>query len=274
MIVDPKRSELMDRKAVTPRGRDERRRAARRYNDAGDRRGARERLERDDGRGAAGTEEEDVQVFRVYSAALKFARCLLAIVLIGVVAAVGVRLALPYLGKRLIRSDRLQKADLIVVLGSSRLERTLEAGTLYNEGWAPRILLSRPPDALRDATRQQLHLHLPVFLDLQQDVLAQMHVPRSAIALSPTTPESTREEAVAVRDYVHQYGYRRIIVVTSPYHTGRAGLLFDRAAKGSFDVVVHPDRYEPLHLDRWWRAFPDRYDVTREYQSLIYSLFW
>lgn len=181
---------------------------------------------------------------------------------------------MPYLGKRLIRSDPLKRADVVVVLGSTRIDRTLEAGTLYNEGWAPRILLLRSPDTLRDVVRLRLHVRFPVFLDEQQDVLSQMHVPPPAIAVSPTTPGSTREEASAVADYVLQHGYRRIIVVTSPYHTARAGSLFHRAAGGLFEVVIHPDRYQPTNPDHWWVAYPDRYDVVREYLSLVYALFW
>jgi len=181
---------------------------------------------------------------------------------------------MPYMATHLMRSDPLKHADLIVILGSSRLERTIEAGSLYNEGWAPRILLIRTPDPMRDTFRPQLHLRFPVLLDVQLDVLDQLHVPRSAIVLTQTKPESTREEAIAVADYARRNGLHRIIVVTSPYHTARAGAAFDRAAKHSFEVIVHPDRFERPDPDRWWRAFPDRYDVAREYLSRAYALFW
>src|SRR5262245_34220222 len=99
----------------------------------------------------------------VYSAALKFIRCLFTLMVIGAVAAAALWLSMPIMAGRLLRSDPLQKADVIVVLGSARYERTLEAGMLYREGWAPRVLLLRPPDLVRDSLRQKLGLRVPVF---------------------------------------------------------------------------------------------------------------
>lgn len=201
-------------------------------------------------------------------------RRLLGILVVLALAVVGVRLSMPYMAKRLMRSDPLERADLIVVLGSSQLERTLEAGELYQEGWAPRILLLRSPDQVRDSLRDQLGIHVPVFLDVQESVLDQMHVPPGAVIASPHTQDSTRTEAVATVAYARQQGYRRIIIVTSPYHTARAGALIERAAKGSCRVIMRPDRFEEVDPNRWWLRFPERYDVVREYLSRIYVLFW
>src|SRR6266550_5590826 len=108
------------------------------------------------------------------------------------VAAVGVRLLMPFMGRRLIRKDPLFHSDLIVVLSAFRLERTLEAGLIYRQGWAPRILLLRAPDVIRDSVRKQLGLRVPVFVDFQRDALRQMGVPAAAIIDSPRTQDSTR----------------------------------------------------------------------------------
>jgi len=179
---------------------------------------------------------------------------------------------MPFMARRLIRTDPPVRADIIVVLGSFRLERTLEAGMLFREGWAPRILLLRPPDLVRDSVRQQLGIHVPVFLDIQKDALAQMGVPAAVILDSPETQDSTLTEAAAVAEFARQQGFKRVIVVTSPYHTGRAGSTFDAAAKGAFQVVIRPDRYEDVDPDRWWRRFPDRTDVTLEYLKTLHAL--
>src|SRR5581483_5007936 len=152
---------------------------------------------------------------------------------------------MPFMARRLIRADPLQRSDLIVVLGSFRIERTLEAAALYREGWAPAIMLLRPPDLMRDGLRQQLHIRVPVYLDVQIDVLRQLGVMPSAMEPSPGVQDSTRDEAAAIAALARRRGYRRIIVVTSPYHTARAGTLFDRAAAGSVEITMRPDRYEP-----------------------------
>jgi len=179
---------------------------------------------------------------------------------------------MPFMARRLIRADPLLKADVIVVLGSNRSERTLEAGMLYREGWAPRILLLRPPDVMRDSLRQQLGLNVPVYVEIQQDLLRQMKIPQSAIVLSARRPDSTRNEAAAVGADARQYGWQHVIVVTSPYHTGRAGALFDRALPGSCRAIMRPDRFETVDPNEWWLSYPDRYDVVNEYLSRIYAL--
>jgi uncharacterized SAM-binding protein YcdF (DUF218 family) len=198
-------------------------------------------------------------------------RIFLAIVLIAALA-VGIRLAAPFLGHRLIRSDRLAHSDLIVVLGSFQLDRTLEAGMLHRERWAPQIMLLRTPDLVRDRIQKELGIHVPVFVDIQRDALRQMGVPAKAILESPHTQDSTRTEAEAVADYAREHGHKRLIVVTSAYHTGRAGSLFDRAAAKAFQVVVRPTRYEHPDPDHWWGRFPDRTDVVLEYLKTAYGL--
>jgi uncharacterized SAM-binding protein YcdF (DUF218 family) len=185
---------------------------------------------------------------------------------------IGIRIAMPFIGQRLVRSDPLVHSDLIVVLGSFQLDRTLEAGMLYREGWAPRIMLLRAPDVVRDSLQKQLGIRVPVFVDIQRDALRQMGVPANAILESSDTQESTRTEAEAVADYAREHGLKRLMIVTSAYHTGRAGSLFDRAAAKAFEVVVRPTRYEHPYPDRWWRHHSDRSDVVLEYLKTVHGL--
>lgn len=143
---------------------------------------------------------------------------------------------------------------------------------LFREGWAPRIMLLRAPDVVRDSVRQQLGICVPVFVDVQRDALRQMGVPANAILESPHTQDSTRTEAEAIAAYAREQGLKRVMIVTSAYHTGRAGSLFDRASANGFKVVVRPTRYEHPDPDHWWRRFPDRSDVVLEYLKTAYSL--
>jgi uncharacterized SAM-binding protein YcdF (DUF218 family) len=202
---------------------------------------------------------------------VRFVRRLLFAILVLAIVVVAVRLSMPYMARRLVRTDPLRHSDLIVVLGSYRLERTLEAGMLVHEGWARRILLLRGPDLIRDSLRRQLEIRVPVYADIQRDALVQMGVASSAIVDSPGVQDSTRSEAVAVAGYVRQNGYRSVIVVTSPYHTARARRLLVNAAGGSFQVTMRADRFETIDPDSWWRRFPDRSDVTLEYLKIVYG---
>jgi len=182
------------------------------------------------------------------------------------------RAAMPFAARRLIHSDPLVRSDLIVVLGSYRLERPLEAGALFREGWGSRILLLRSPDVATSGLLRQLHLRLPVWLDIERDALLQMSVPPSAIIDAPLALDTTRAESEFVADYARSHRYHRVIVVTSPYHSGRAVRLFRRAAGGSFVVIMRPSRYDSPDPEHWWRRAPDRTDVVLEYLKTIHGL--
>jgi uncharacterized SAM-binding protein YcdF (DUF218 family) len=209
---------------------------------------------------------------RVYSAAMGLVRGFVKLVVVVAVLIVAAWIAAPFAARHLIRSDALAPSDLIVVLGSYRTERAIEAADLYRQGLAPRVMLLKSPDVVRDRLRRQLGLHVPTYIDIQRQILMQLQVPAGVIDYSPDTNDSTRLEATKMGAYCRQKGYRQIIIVTSPYHTQRAGALFDRAAHGSFRVIVHPDRYEKIDPDRWWLT-GDRTDVVLEYMKRVYALF-
>ncbi|PYQ47604.1 MAG: hypothetical protein DMF59_18445 [Acidobacteria bacterium] len=201
-----------------------------------------------------------------------FIRAVIISVLIIAALIFAARLAMPFAARRLIHSDPLVRADLIVVLGSYRLERALEAGSLFRERWSDRILLLRAPDIATSGLLRQLHLHIPVWLDIERDALVQMSVPPAMIIDASRALDSTLAEAEFVAEYARSHQYQRIIVVTSPYHTGRAFRLFRGAARGSFTVVMRPTRYESPDPDHWWRHAPDRTDVVLEYLKTLHGL--
>jgi uncharacterized SAM-binding protein YcdF (DUF218 family) len=194
-----------------------------------------------------------------------------------VVLAAAVLIAAGVLGFRfaaypLVRSDPPMRADLIVVLATSRLERTLEAAMLVREGWSQRVLLMHPADSPRSAVLRQLGVDVPTFYAIQRRALSQMHIPDDAIFESDPNRLTTRDEARYIVDFARQRGYRRIIVVTSPYHTRRAGSLIRRAAGDDVEVLIRANRYETIHPARWWQYPSDRTDVVFEYLKIVHAL--
>ena len=64
----------------------------------------------------------------------------------------------------------------------------------------------------------------------------------------------TAEEAEAIASFAAEQGWRRVLVVTSPYHTRRAGLLFDRqGARHGLDFRLVPSPEDPYEAHGWWR---------------------
>ena len=66
------------------------------------------------------------------------------------------------------------------------------------------------------------------------------------------------------------FHWRRVIIVTSKYHTRRAGFAFRRGLAGTgAEVIMRASRYDPSDPARWWRYRPDFRFAASEFQKLI-----
>jgi uncharacterized SAM-binding protein YcdF (DUF218 family) len=179
----------------------------------------------------------------------------------------------PRLGPWLVHEDPLVKADVIYVLGGTRMERPLEGADLYNAGWAARILLSRQ---LRDGGELELKargIAYPTEADLQRSILGNLGVPLDAIEILEEEQVSTSAEGRALVERALQRQWKRIIVVTSKMHTRRARLSLGRQlAPHGIELIARGSRYDSMDPDHWWRDREDLRFTLFEYQKL--ALYW
>jgi uncharacterized SAM-binding protein YcdF (DUF218 family) len=185
--------------------------------------------------------------------------------------------ALPLLraaGRFLVENDPLRHADAIVVLAGSYPDRIIEAVTLYREGWAPRLILCREPPNAGFRKLRSLGVSVPQVFELNRSVAEQMGVPPQAIAVVDRPTTSTYGEAQVVLAEALQRGYRSLVVVTSKYHTARAGRIFRHLAGGRVAIVVRPARDDEFQPDGWWRHRLSARRVVIEYQKLFAFLFF
>jgi uncharacterized SAM-binding protein YcdF (DUF218 family) len=156
-------------------------------------------------------------------------------------------------GGWLVVEDPLEKADAIFVLGGTRLERPLEAYDLYQEGWAPRILLFRVVSDYGEAELMKRGFPFPLESDMQKDVLTRLGAPEGTVVVL-SEQDSTKDEALEVRKAVDANGWKTIIVVTSKQHTRRARLVISRRLAGTnVKVIMRASRYDLTDADHWWR---------------------
>ena len=196
-----------------------------------------------------------------------FAVCF--VLVLGFVVYLAHPLYLPYLGRFLIASDVLEKADAIVVLGGDDVagHRVSEAVSLMREGWAEVLLVSGGPIA-RGVTatgvmrKQAEELGIP---------------PARIIALPFGTPssgllDSTFSEARSLLSECRERRYKSVIVVTSNYHTRRARRIFKHIFNESrIQVIVHPSEDDSFKVDRWWTRRADARTWFLEIQKLAFS---
>jgi uncharacterized SAM-binding protein YcdF (DUF218 family) len=138
--------------------------------------------------------------------------------------------------------DQPRKSDVILVLAGETDRRLARALELFDQGYAPKIVLNVPTKA--------------VIYRWTQPELAQKYVDTLAQAPSITICKidglSTKAEAKDTARCLNALGGRNVIVVTSDFHTRRALSVFMHEIpdyKFSVAAAYNPDEFgEP-----WWR---------------------
>ena len=167
---------------------------------------------------------------------------------------------LTWLGEFIVYSEPPARTDLIVVLGGDASgNRLLKAAELCMQGYAKHVLVSGPysgavpesegsiPDALEKGYPWELFISYPHYAT------------------------STIEEAFALSNEFERLGVRRILVVTSNFHSRRASLVF-RALLPDFQfrfIAVPETSFSP---DSWWKSRDGRRIVVSEWSKIVGTL--
>jgi uncharacterized SAM-binding protein YcdF (DUF218 family) len=166
------------------------------------------------------------------------------------------------LADRLIITDQLRSADVILILaGDDNGERVVEGVRLYRTGWAKRLLMSGGPLAWRLTAAEWMK---------KQAVAS--GVPPAAVLIQDRS-RSTLEDARFSLPLIKERGWRRVILVTSPYHTRRAKKIFEKSWRDEgIELIVVPaaSQFEPR---RWWSRHEDAARVGWEYASSVLYFF-
>lgn len=191
------------------------------------------------------------------------------LLLLVVAAAAATGWLLYYGGRYLQHEDPLRKADAIFVLAGTRFERPVEGIELYKAGYAPLVVLSPGrPEPVETLLRQR-GVRVPYEVEVQRDALVQLGVPPEAIDATIGYVDNTAQEADLLRAMVQARGWRRVIVVTSKYHTRRSGFAFRRGLAGTgVEVIVRASRYDPSDPANWWRTRADLRSAGLEWIKL------
>jgi uncharacterized SAM-binding protein YcdF (DUF218 family) len=171
------------------------------------------------------------------------------------------------MGSALIRNDGPARADLAVVLGGDfNGDRILKAAQLVREGYVPAALISGPAGFFG-----QHECDFAINFAVHHGYPSEWFVPY------PAEVHSTRDEARTILGDLHRRGdVHKILLVTSDYHTGRAGRLFQAAEQklgGGIEirVIAVPDRN--FHADSWWTSREGQKVAFGEWLKVVTSAF-
>ena len=149
-------------------------------------------------------------------------------------------------GPSLARSSACAGADVIVAIsGGDTDARAREAVSLYQQGWAPKIIFSGAALDKQGASNAAAMKNLAVG----------SRVPSADILLDEKSV-NTADNASQVRAIVQQYEFKRIILVTSPYHQRRASIEFNKRLGDIATIINHPTTSDRFWSDKTWWTTP------------------
>ena len=184
---------------------------------------------------------------------------------LGVVLLVGLLLAavlhaqiLGALGAYLVQAGPPQKADAALVLaGDGWGYRVLTAAQLARDGFVPRVLVSGPDGAYG--------LHE---CDLAIPFAVKHGYPESYFVHMENSARSTVAETRAVLPEIRRMGVQRLIVVTSNFHTRRAGAIFRKLAP-DLTILVVAAQDKDFTADGWWHGRQGQKTFLMEWEKTI-----
>jgi hypothetical protein len=149
-----------------------------------------------------------------------------------------------------IISDGVGHADAVAVLGGDIETRPFEAADLYHKGLVKKILISHNEED-RAAAIGAVQGHT----EANRSVLLKLGVPKDAIEYFGKANKSTKDEAVALRDWVQHRSAASIIIPTEVFATRRVRWIFTREFAGT-GVRIHVLGLEPREYSRaqWWKT--------------------
>ncbi len=183
------------------------------------------------------------------------------VLLLAVVLALTHALWLREAGVWLEKSGMPHQADVAVVLGGDMNgDRILRAAQLAKAGFVPKVLVSGP-SAYGGSE-----------CDLAIPFAVQHGYPKSMFECVSSNARSTRAEARVFAPIMKRQGIRSYVLVTSDYHTRRAGKLFHQAAPELEEyVVAAPDSEFDLH--QWWKQREGQKAIVLEWVKTVSTWF-
>ena len=162
------------------------------------------------------------------------------------------------LGSFLVKAGPPQRADIAVVLaGDVTGNRIIKSGELVRQGYAPKALVSGPVGMYDFAE-----------CDLEIPFAVRRGFPESYFLRFEHRARSTQEEAEAIIPELHRLGAKTVLLVTSDFHTRRAGKIFRRVGPDlTFYVVAAPDSY--FTPNGWWHDREGRKTFVIEWMKTV-----
>ncbi|MDR0591178.1 MAG: YdcF family protein [Candidatus Nomurabacteria bacterium] len=141
-----------------------------------------------------------------------------------------------------LKTDSCDKADAVVVVsGGDTNSRVSAAVQLYKNGLVGKVIVS-------GAAADKLG---PSNAETMRHYALKSGVPSGDIIME-SEAMNTEQNATFSARIIESHGWKKVVVVTSPYHQRRTGLEFKRALGENTQVLNHPAEVDGAWSKLWW----------------------
>ncbi len=181
---------------------------------------------------------------------------------------------LKWMGDFLVYDDSPDSSDAAVVLntGLEYYPRLIEAASIYKKGLVKKIIINgnRKTDSLRDIEAMGFKSCCPWYEDRVR-ILEILGVPGyDVIPVSAEDAYDTLTEAEAVGGELVNQNYKRIILITSKFHTRRAAHIWKQIYEEKLEVSSVSAKTDPFDPAAWWKYGRQVRWVLAEYGAWIF----
>ena len=166
----------------------------------------------------------------------------------------------------LIKQDAPEEADAMVVLSGNAFDRGNEGARLYRDGYAKRVIcpggnLERAFLIMGDTVYES---------ELLKKNIVRNGVPDSMITLL-RYGTSTAEEADTLLGYCRAHEVKKLLVVTSLFHTRRAGKVYRKKFSGTdIKIIMRGAHDSQFDENYWWKDEYGLIALNNEYMKTFY----
>ncbi len=189
-------------------------------------------------------------------------KLLLVLAILFIMGVVFLEPLLNSVSRALVHEDHIVKSDAIVVLAGGNGSRIEAAAKLYQEGFGEKLFFSG------------FRVYPETYTStLMKNYAIKLKVPaEKIITWIPDVEVSTKGESVANLELLKNHNIKKIILVTSAFHTRRAKLLYEKAISElgyDISILVYPAPDPLVPIDGWWKLRTGQKSIFFEYVKSI-----
>lgn len=167
-----------------------------------------------------------------------------------------------FLGSFLSPQDKLEKADVIVVVsGGETFSRTQKAVELYKDNWAPKIIVSGAARSGEISNAMAMKSYAIKKGVLAKDIFIEEE------------SNSTYENALFSKEIIEENNFKKIILVTSPYHQRRTYMNFRFVLGPDYQIINQSSSDSNWSSSSYFESKKNIKTTFDEFSRIMYLLF-